>query len=192
MRSKNRTSVSGFNRPSPDISIEWARLSSPTLPIHGSGNINTDDSLDVHPTIERDANENVAGPPILDSPSLEFPGLSDSISVPLSDLWAAISNSRYRSLGGELERDVFEELQEALSAHEEIFSTPFSQPCLSIRRDFAREEVDDRDGFGIKIPGMCFLLCDYLCQTSQYRRRPFLIYFGAIETNPRASYLSVA
>lgn len=196
MRSKNQTSISGFNRPSPDISVERARLSSPPLPIHESGIIDTDNSLDVHLTIEHDANENIAGPPILGSPSsgsLELPGPSDSISVPLSDLWAAISNSRYRSLGGELEQDVFEELQEALSAHAEIFSTPSLKSYPSVRRDFAHEEVDDQDDFGIEIPSMCFLrFHDYFHLTSQYRRRPSLICSDAIETNPRAFYLSVA
>ncbi|KAF8417184.1 hypothetical protein L210DRAFT_3616068 [Boletus edulis BED1] len=107
----------------------------------------------MHPTIERGANENIAGPPILDGPcSPELPEPSNSVSVPLSDLWAAISNSRYRSLGGELERDVFEELQEALSAHAELFSSPFSRSHLSVHPYFAHEGVDDQDDFGIEIP----------------------------------------
>ena len=69
----------------------------------------------------------------------------------LSELWAAISNSRYRSLCGDRKWDVFEERQEALSAHAEIFSTTFLKSYPFVRRDFAFEEGDDQGVFGIEI-----------------------------------------
>ena len=167
MKAKIQTTVSGLSQepqlsnPSLLTPHELAQSSNLPLPTHEPETINTNESFESLPMIEY-GHENEAIPQLPDSPpSPATSEPSDTLLVPLSDLWDAISNSRYRSLGGN--RDLFEELQEVLSLNAEMLSTPFVQSRFPAPGELSHGEAVRDDDFGIELPGrFVFLIC---CRT---------------------------
>ncbi|KIK77013.1 hypothetical protein PAXRUDRAFT_17787 [Paxillus rubicundulus Ve08.2h10] len=126
MKAKIQMPISG-------LSHEWAQWSDLPLPTYESSYENE--------AIPQDS-----------PPSLANSEPSDIVLVPLSDLWDAISNSPYWSLGDTSNQDLFEELQEPLLSNTEMFLTPSVQSCFPTPSDLSPEEAVRDDDFGIKLP----------------------------------------